>query len=358
MIEKLVFVLGAGFTKAFVPSAPLLFDDFEIPRLRDRFASFKHAVAILDDALATGSRNRVDLERLMTRLTGMPYDSGDARRELTLLESELRKSLVKRIRDAKVAGVDRERSAAFARFVLKNEASVVTFNYDDVLDQALRSVHPGTTPFSTSKDSWHPDGGYGFFCRPSGVCVADSMMYMDRPSSLLLKLHGSINWFSRLGEGTPFGPAALLHHEDWLSQSNFPYELEHIKSHLEPEPFIVPPVLVKHELSLHPVLRVIWELAHDKLAGATKVVFIGYSLPVTDLAAQILFRETLASRPGLTVQVVNFANDGTEQHAVRAAYRALFKTLPDAQFDFSGACACIEREFSEPLGGTPSESTD
>jgi len=358
MCDKLVFVLGAGFTRAFVPQAPLLVDDYEIPRLRERFASFSHATAILDDALAAGSNDRIDLERLMTRLSGMPYDGADARRELTLLESELLKSLVKRLREAKAAEVDRKNLDAFARFVLKKKASIVTFNYDDVFDQALWEVHRVTSDIQQSEAYWHPDGGYGFFCRPSSVCVVDHMVFMDRPRSLLLKLHGSINWHSRLGEGTPRGPAALLHHENWFPQSGrVQYESGEIESHLEPDPFIVPPVLVKSELSLHPVLRVVWELAHDRLANATTVVFIGYSLPATDLASRILFRETLANRAGLNVRIVSIARDSAEEQGVKDTYRSLFKDLPDTQFDFSGASACIESEFSEALVASEREGT-
>jgi hypothetical protein len=356
--EKLVFVLGAGFTRAFVPNAPLLVDDYGIPRLRDRFASFSHAAAILADALATGSNDRIDLERLMTRLGGMPYDGADARRELTLLESELRKSLVTRLREAKAAEVDREHLGAFARFVLKNNASIVTFNYDDVLDQALWEVHRATSGIQPPEAYWHPDGGYGFFCRPSSICVADAMVFMDQPRSLLLKLHGSINWHSRLGEGSPRGPAALLHHEQWLPQwGRYQYEAGQIESHLEPDPFIVPPVLVKSELSLHPVLRVVWELAHDRLANATTVVFVGYSLPATDLASRILFRETLANRSGVNVRIVNIARDSAEEQSVKDTYRSLFNDLPDTQFEFSGASVCIEREFSQALVASGAEGT-
>ncbi len=67
MSDGLVFVLGAGFTRAFVPQAPLLVDDYKIPCLSKRFASFSHAKAILDDALAEYSDDRVNLERIMTR---------------------------------------------------------------------------------------------------------------------------------------------------------------------------------------------------------------------------------------------------------------------------------------------------
>jgi hypothetical protein len=344
--RKTVFVLGAGFTRALVPKAPLLFDDYGIPTLRDRFASFSHATRILDDALANGSNGRIDLERLLTRLSGMPYDATEGRLELALLESVLRTSLIQRLKDAQTAGVDRKNLDAFARLVLTKEASIVIFNYDDVLDQALWEVRRVSTTTFNPQPYWHPDGGYGFFCRPSSAVVSDSLVYMDQPRTLLLKLHGSINWHWRLSEGTLRGPAGLVHYENWYQSRAHHAELavDRIESHLEPAPFIVPPVLVKSELTAHPVLRIVWELAHRALADATSVVFIGYSLPATDLASRILFGETLANRVGLNLLIVDIATrDNAEGQRVKEAYRSLFGGISDAQFEFSGATAWIER---------------
>jgi hypothetical protein len=348
MSDGVVFVLGAGFTRAFVPNAPLLVDDYGIRDLRIRFASFSHAAAILDRELAEYPDGRVDLERLLTRLSGMPYDAVDARREFALLDTELRKSLVRRIKHAK-AGVEPGKLGAFARHVLDGEASIVTFNYDDVFDEALWKAALEKANGNPRKSPWHPDGGYGFFCRPSSIVVFDSMNYEDETRSLVLKLHGSINWRSRLGEGTPRGPAGILHREDWDPQPDRPsrpVQADLVEAHLEPEPFMVPPVLVKAELALHPVLSVVWTLAHERLKAAKTVIFIGYSLPATDLASRTLFRETLANRADLDVRIVSIARDGDEEQAVKLAYRSLFKGLPDTQFDFSGARAWIERQLA------------
>lgn len=356
MDENLVFVLGAGFTRALVPDAPLLVDDYRLGGVVERFKEFRHASAVLNRAI-DGTNGHVDIERLMTRLAGMPYDSDAARQELKLLEFELRKSLVVRLNDAKAAGVERDRLGAFARFVVQNKASVITFNYDDVLDEALWDVKRDV--LLPQVEHWHPDGGYGFFCRPSSACVFDESVFMDRPSTLLLKLHGSVNWYRRLGEGTPLGPSAVIHHEPWLPRNyRWPvqYEDKDIESHLEPGPFLVPPVLMKAELDLHPVLRVVWARARDQLLGATKIVFVGYSLPTTDLAARTLFQEAVAHR-SVDVQVVGYTPHGGRDEELVRRYRSVMSNIEDKCFDFGGALPRIEREFSVASAGEGSANT-
>src|SRR5687767_14367220 len=63
---------------------------------------------------------------------------------------------------------------------------------------------------------WHPDGGYGFFCRPANSVISTEGVFMDVTSTLLLKMHGSFNWYPLIGTTRPFGPEALVHFENWL----------------------------------------------------------------------------------------------------------------------------------------------
>lgn len=77
--EKIVLVLGAGFTKAFLPAAPLLLDNYGMEgTLTRKYRELEYANDILQDELARArpfGAGKVDLERLMTRLDGgMPYD--------------------------------------------------------------------------------------------------------------------------------------------------------------------------------------------------------------------------------------------------------------------------------------------
>ncbi len=322
---KTVFVLGAGLTKAFVPDAPLMVDHYDVEGLKRKFSGLKHAMRILELELDKNSDGKINIERLMTRLhSGMPYDfKNTANEEMPLLLSRIMRLFIKRIEEAKKGKRFIDELATFASHCVNNQITCITFNYDDILDQALWEVkkvrYMGKPPY------WHPDGGYGFFCRPSVKCIRDANAFMDKDSSLLLKLHGSINWYPRLGDPQPYAVDAILHHAEWIKSTNLADITETdrnaIKLHLEPDPFFVPPVLVKSDLSEQPILRLIWTRAYEELENAEKVVFLGYSFPETDMAARFLFSEAIQIQKGCQIEVVN-KKEATE--AVKNAYGKVF----------------------------------
>lgn len=122
------------------------------------------------------------------------------------------------------------------------------------------------------------------------------------------------------------------------------YSLEQIERFLEPEPLIIPPVQIKSGLSLHPVLRVVWEAANKVLSAASQIVFVGYSMPETDLAARTLFKEALGERD-VELHVVDYREDDSSKAHLREAYRKVM-AIPDECFDFSGARSRIARDYS------------
>jgi hypothetical protein len=162
---------------------------------------------------------------------------------------------------------------------------------------------------------------------------------MDKISTLLIKLHGSINWYPRKGERAPYGLDAIYHHEDWYpsKSSSLPKGApDLVARHLESIPFFIPPVLDKRALAGEPILQLVWTLAKKCLSNASRVYFVGYSMPMTDLAARFLFKESLDGRSEI-IRVVNFAKCEEEKVQIRSAYGTVFKELKDNQFDFDGA---------------------
>lgn len=347
--ERTVFVLGAGFTHAFLPDAPLLTDNYDTDRLLKIFTDLRFAHDLLELELKRSPDRKINIERLMTRLDGqMPYDSSrGASEQAALLLRELKQVFRKRIENSKRGDYLGEDLRFFASFCIEHGARIVTFNYDDLLDEALWKVKGvRRAPVSDNK-YWHPDGGYGFFCKPAESCIRDQTVFMDRTVVPVYKLHGSINWWPKLGSAQPYTIDAIVHLEQWyLPDGRYgdpDDDLSAIRLHLEPEPFTVPPVLVKSSLVREPILRLVWSQAYQALLSADAVFFIGYSLPPTDLAARFLFTEALHSLATTLVRVVNLARNEPEKEATRSAYRDVLPGIDDGQFYFGGAVEWIRQ---------------
>ena len=77
-LPRRVFITGAGFTRAFVPDAPLLVDDFGNFALVEKVSGLPRASELLESERNQHPEGFIDIERLMTRLDElMPYDHSD-----------------------------------------------------------------------------------------------------------------------------------------------------------------------------------------------------------------------------------------------------------------------------------------
>ena len=327
---------GAGFTRAFVPDAPLLVDDFGNDALVEKVRGLPAASRLLE---AERNRHRdgyIDIERLMSRLDElMPYDYADGVTdeyegvvdEYDFLLIQLKRAFVRRIVRA-TAGVTVEADlVTFGHYCAEAGATCMTFNYDQYLDEALYASR-----------RWNPSWGYGFFCRPAADAVSrDSPEHDQLSEFLLLKLHGSVNWRPRLGYSDPVALDAIVHHDAMSLISHRLHPRDVVARHLEPEPVIVPPVLSKSGLGSQPALRIVWKQAFERLSAAGAVTFIGYSFPPTDIAAQVLFAEALGDLPPADIRVVGLKADEQGQQTLKSRYRDVFGEIPDSCFFFDGA---------------------
>lgn len=317
---------------ALVPDAPLLVDDFGNDALVKTVCGLPKASQFLEAERRRHPKGFINLERLMSRLdTLMPYDfDHKAVDEIAFLYSALKRSFLNTLASARAGKGASDDIRAFVAHWAVNGATCITFNYDDFLDQALLS----------SSSIWNPEWGYGFYCRSSSTSV--SSIGGDRlpARSLLLKLHGSVNWRGLLGHEQPYALAAIVHHQEW-GTADVPHLRPQIERHLDPDPVIVPPVLTKSGLVAQPVLRLVWTRAFARLAAADGVTFIGYSFPPTDAAARVLFSEALRDLPADRVTVVGLACSDTDKAALRSRYRDVLGDIPDERFCFDGAVAWI-----------------
>lgn len=302
--QPIVFVLGAGFTKSFDQEAPLMNCDIGLDNLKVKFTreNLPRISAFLD-SIKENANFEVNIEELLSRLfVGMPYDRYVLyTHERQLLEKTIMRIFSDKIKAIKSYGEVKNSTDhigglldVFTEYILDTKSSIISFNYDTLVDESLSNhrLTKGTNPWR-----WDPSGGYGFFCRSAESCIGLIGDEQASYSSLLLKMHGSINWFAKLGFNRPYPLDAIVHYENWDSFSPPPPENRNlIESHIEENPIIIPPVLDKSSLSKEPLMKKLWAEAFLKLRQAETIIFIGYSFPVTDIATRSLFREALLTK--------------------------------------------------------------
>ncbi len=178
--------------------------------------------------------------------------------------------------------------------------TIITFNYDLVLERSLFQVLINTfyngldikVPFDAITIDYH----YKYFPpehflikyatysnggkRGSIIEKIESQQHYRSATIEALKLHGSLNF-----------PKSKKH------QENNPVTLTKILA----EPYILPPVSNKRSNSDG---EEIWKIALQRLREAKNVVFVGYSLPKTDMYMQYFLKAALGPNQELNKLIV------------------------------------------------------
>ena len=150
--------------------------------------------------------------------------------------------------------------------IRSESAIIVSFNWDLVLDELL--FEDGLGPRS-----------YGLGNELTG-------------GPALLKPHGSLNWY---GASQVQKVAAEKHVEIFPSKGRYeaveaflPYRQINSTVGRRYVPLIVPPTYLKD--FDRPIFQVLWNRCTDVLSTSKELIFLGYSLPVSDLHAHFIFR--------------------------------------------------------------------
>lgn len=165
------------------------------------------------------------------------------------------------------------------------DTAILSFNYDVLADRALLKG-------ARSDDwSWTHADGYGF--------QPENQPCPKKPSRVkLLKLHGSMNWYiptpgrtravAYRADAKVYVPNPPTQHSSpaWKNKQQ---TLGHSKTSVFP--LLVPPVFEKGAQIIG-ALQSVWDQAAEALRRATVVIVWGYSLPMTDYHAEVLFAQT------------------------------------------------------------------
>jgi hypothetical protein len=330
-----VVVLGAGATRGaeFVARhnpicTPPLNADFFTQLQRIQTQKHQSAVdGVLKDVLRIyGPNYQVTLEQYVTQLESMadmleilPVASpafsaegvDDMRKRLLVALSAVLEESADVTKNTSLA--KKEPCSYHARIAdqLKAKDTIITFNYDCVIDDALRRVAGGR---------WSAQYGY-CFPNPGRVRGFEPWDADDAPgehnaSINLLKLHGSLNW-----------RPLPTNDSDEIRLRERPY-----KQAGDKEFELVPPENSKR-LSDRPVLKHLWGNAERALRRAGVLALIGFSFTPTDLHVDSLFRLAMTSNKRLKrVVIVNPSAD--HRRAIRAVLTTrLGKGIRLVQFD-------------------------
>lgn len=163
----------------------------------------------------------------------------------------------------------------FRDLFLINYPSIITFNYDLILERYL-----------FYQDYWFPKDGYGF--QPSELPELNNN-YLSKKSSIeILKMHGSLNW----------EPSSMFHSKfrlRWLDDDDncfFPGYLKDEKKRgfryqgaFSSDGWILPSWI--KQFTYNEIIQV-WNQAYNSLSNSDEVIFIGYSMPNADSAVYSL----------------------------------------------------------------------
>jgi hypothetical protein len=161
--------------------------------------------------------------------------------------------------------------------LLRNKDTVITFNYDLVIEESFSSAN-----------LWNPVDGYKIktYGKTRGWTkrwLEDKNYEAGTKSKIrLLKLHGSLNW-----ELYPTGTAIKLKPRPYLVSTRSG------KTRFEKILILAPGW--KKEINKNPYKQ-FWRTARLQLEKCKTLIILGYSLPETDLLAQSLLAEVVRTR--------------------------------------------------------------
>jgi hypothetical protein len=306
-----LFVFGAGATRgcSFVdatkdPCLPPLDIDFFTQLQKVQNPKHKNRIkAVMEDVVDLFGQNfSVSMETVFTTLENtirMLETTGDNREfKRTGLKDKLKRleQAIAVVFEDSLADKDEEGHSSqkarqceyhrcFVKDLLNKRDDIISFNYDCVLDYALKQH---------GDSKWNPRYGYSFKLGSRGKLLTGDDQWMPlRPAKEsdtvhLYKLHGSLHF--QISEDSRTS-----------------------KVHLKQRPYtgqfgsmrftIIPPEW--HKAYDKGTFALLWKNAAGAIQKARNIVFIGYSLPPTDLHASALFQTSVRKSSLESLVVVN-----------------------------------------------------
>ena len=323
-----LYVLGAGFSRSFVPTAPLIEGFLRGSEDVIRRPEFRAAKEFMERCRFCPSS--ANIETLMTLADAKDSNASEQLKRLVVKVLEKSLPMVELPRNHetwyKFQVQHEETLRRFARYLLapSAQAHVLTWNYDAILENALEIEQMGFTAASSHR-RFHSGRCHGFHActwrKRGGIRWQTETEREDHV--LVLKLHGSMLWrvpASSSDRKSPGKVVTLSAHETNIER--YSKAKDTIDNDMDVHPLIVPPVLDKRKPLQHPALVEMWKKAESLIGSAARIIFVGYSFPPTDYHAEYLFRAN--HRQHCIVEIINLCDDGWNRSKLMARYHGIF----------------------------------
>jgi hypothetical protein len=355
--ESTVFILGAGFNQCVNDwnglKPPLATDFFQTILKSDKYQSggysrltdpiYQYIAKFWKKTEADLLAQPFDLEECFTFIELQYYESAqcgdkDKATELATINFNLKTLLAEFLSEFEIFSFQSEPLRDFARKIYEERHPVITFNYDCILEDAIKSAsgvcqqipasflrpqsEDGELPddiLAYSHCNWNPPLGYGFKfdeiqLQQAGVSrYVDGHRFYSHPKNTIydwkiLKLHGSLNWFHylqpmhpALGEYLPLDKRNNI----VLMGGHWHFGMPPIMNGWFVDPLIITPQLYKEKYYETDLFSNLWAQAKGFMEKCTSLVIIGYSFPPTDFAVRKLLLESFANTELKDLVVVN-----------------------------------------------------
>ncbi|MHB2008159.1 MAG: hypothetical protein ACYCOX_08925, partial [Acidobacteriaceae bacterium] len=209
---------------------------------------------------------------------------------------------------------------------LANEDSIITFNWDLLLDREFLDQGLICRQYAN------------FFHRAPLALPENILAPYVQGEGLFLKLHGSLNWFRCGNQRCPSNGLMLSTNPRADSDLNTPEtQILCWQCGSDLNPIIIPPLLRK-PITDDPIIRSTWGLAKEALSSASRVVVVGFSAAPTDFYTHWLLRSTVGASADVLIEVINPDNeaDRTDHSAFRSRMESIFlRGYGSSRFYFS-----------------------
>lgn len=367
MTDKTVYVLGAGFSKE--ASAPaqeeLVKQIFDIDRVNPeefengsvkKFRSFLTNILLIPQRL----HDSVPLEDIFTPLDRCIADNVSFRNlsvKETLKARDLIYYLIGKTLECTLRCSQKDYIDHFAKYITDKSStrrghryasldpvSVISTNWDTLLDDSIKSQISTYYPNDAVVDYCCHFSSFG--SNDQSVMPGLEMLGLGGFSVKLLKLHGSLNWLQC--------PKCLrlyvdFHNRIAIGQYVTPVNCRYCdtqfgvqSSHKLISNLIMPTFLKNFS---NPQYKLVWQAAGIELSEASRIVFIGYSLPQADFEMRQLLARMV--RKDARIVVVDYGNPEEHRIAEKMKRYEVFFGRRKPRFFLEGARSYIMNHLDE-----------